>query len=98
MFEPGGGEEFGQRLQGSVMIIVDPLDLVRHHQGASPGWILRGHAGRAPIGMAGERLDAAQRSAVTSCDVTPFAARLANYGNLPANNPSRRNEYPTPTI
>ena len=34
VFEPGGGEEFGQRVQGGVMIIIDPLDLVRHHQGA----------------------------------------------------------------
>src|SRR5258708_24065422 len=50
MFKPGGGEEFGQRVQGGVMVVVDPLDLVRHNQGASAGWILRGHAGRAPIG------------------------------------------------
>src|SRR5207302_4857827 len=25
VFEPGGGEEFGQRVQGGVMIIIDPL-------------------------------------------------------------------------
>src|SRR5258705_10603570 len=40
MFEPGGGKQLGQRLQGGVMVIVDPLDLVRHHQGGSAGRIL----------------------------------------------------------
>src|SRR5258705_3750627 len=34
MFEPGGGEQFGQRMQRGVVVIVDPLDLVRHHQRA----------------------------------------------------------------
>src|SRR5713226_3788130 len=35
MFEPGGGDKFGQCMQGGVMIIVNPVDLVRHHQRAS---------------------------------------------------------------
>src|ERR1700687_887876 len=52
MLEPGGGDKFGQRMQGRVMIIVNPFDLVWHHQRASARWILRGHAGRTPIAMA----------------------------------------------
>ena len=35
MFEPRGGEQFGQRMQRGMMVIVDPLDLVRHHQRAT---------------------------------------------------------------
>src|SRR5882762_8867047 len=52
VIEPGSGNEFGQRMQRGAMIIVDPLDLVRHHQRASAGWILRGYAGRTSIGIA----------------------------------------------
>src|ERR1700726_880180 len=43
------------------MIIVNPLDLVRHHQRASAGRILGGHPGRTAVGMTRQRLDAAQR-------------------------------------
>jgi len=34
VFEPRGGEKFGQRAQRGVMIVVNPFDLVRHHQRA----------------------------------------------------------------
>ena len=42
MFEAGGGEQLGQRVQRGVVIIVDALDLVRHDQRAGaqsdPAW------------------------------------------------------------
>ena len=74
MFEARGGEQFGQRLQGGVMIIEDPFDLVGHHQRASAGWVLRGHPGRTPIGMARERLDAAKREHEAARRIAPVGA------------------------
>src|SRR3982074_2094472 len=46
MFEACGCDQLRQRMQGGVMIIVNPFDLVRHHQRPSTAWILRGYAGR----------------------------------------------------
>src|SRR3954471_20521720 len=47
MLEACSGEQFRQRVQRGVMIIVHPLDLVRHHQRSIARWILRRNAGRA---------------------------------------------------
>src|SRR6202047_4767631 len=66
MIEAGGAEQFGQRMQRGVVIIIDPIDLVRHHQRASAGRILGGDAGGAAVGMAGERLDAGERAHETA--------------------------------
>jgi 3-hydroxybutyrate dehydrogenase len=52
MFETRGGKQFGQRMQRGMVIIIDPLDLVRHHQRPSPGWILGRYTGRAAVEFA----------------------------------------------
>src|SRR5450755_3294784 len=52
MLEAGGGEQFRQRMQRRVVIIIDPVDLVRHYQRAIADRVLGRDAGRAAIAMA----------------------------------------------
>ena len=59
VFQAGGGEHFGQGLEGVAVEVVDPLGLVRDHQGALAQGVLGGDAGGAFVGVAALRLDAA---------------------------------------
>ena len=59
MLKPGSSEHFCQRFECAAMEVVDALGFVRHHQGALAQGVLGGDAGRAFVGVAALRLDAA---------------------------------------
>jgi len=60
MVEPGGGRQLRQRLDRRAMKIVNALGFVRHDESAAARRILCRNAGRTAIGVAAERLDAAE--------------------------------------
>src|SRR5581483_6122967 len=68
------GGELGERMQGRAMEIVDAFGLVGDVKGARAARILRGHAGRAAIGVATERLDAAEREHEAARRIAPIGA------------------------
>ncbi|KAH2811221.1 hypothetical protein KXV85_005323, partial [Aspergillus fumigatus] len=74
MFEAGGGQQLGQRVQRGVVIIIDALGLVRHGQRAVAQRVLRGNAGRAAVGVAAQRLDATEREHEAARRVAPVRA------------------------
>src|ERR1700692_2727591 len=74
MFEARGSDQLRPRMQGGVMIIVNPFELVRHHQRPSAAWILRGYAGRTAVGMTAQRLDAAEREHEAARRIAPVRA------------------------
>lgn len=59
MIEAGRREHFRQGLEGVAVEVEDALGLVRDHEGALAQGVLGGNAGRAFVGVAALRLDAA---------------------------------------
>lgn len=59
MLKACGGEHFCQRLERVAVEVVDALGLVRDDEGALAQSVLGGDAGRAFVGVAALRLDAA---------------------------------------
>ena len=64
------------------MIVVDPLELVRHHQCAAARWILRGDSGRAAIGVTVQRLNAAEREHEAARRIAPVGAERHGAGDV----------------
>lgn len=72
MFEARGGEHLRQALEGVAVEVVNALGLVRHHQRPLAQGVLGGNTGRAFVGVAALRLDAAdgyapQNPTITLC-------------------------------
>src|SRR3546814_13074220 len=61
MLQPGGRDHLGQRQQRVAVIVKDPLGLVGNDQSALPDGVLRSDAGGPAVGVARQRLDAANR-------------------------------------
>lgn len=61
MIEPGGGDHFRQGLECIAMEVEDALGFVRDYQRTLAQGVLSGDAGRAFVGVATLRLDAAYR-------------------------------------
>src|SRR5262245_13657472 len=74
MAEAGGRRQLDQRLHGGSVEIRDPLQLVRHHQGALAAAVLSCHAGRATVGSAAVELDAAEREHEAAGGIAPVSA------------------------
>ncbi len=75
MAETGGRDQFRQRTQRGAMIIIDPHDLVRHHQRAVARRVLGGHAGGAAVGVTAQRLNTAQGKHETARGIAPVRAK-----------------------
>ena len=78
MRQTGSRDQFGQRVQGVALIVCHPLGLVRHHDGALAQGVLGGHAGRAFAGVAGLRLNAADREHESARRIAPVGAKRQN--------------------
>ena len=71
MLQAGRLRQFQQRVQRVRVILMHALGLVRHHQRLLARRVLCRHAGRAAVGVALLRLDAAQRKHEAACSVAP---------------------------
>ena len=70
MVQPGSGEHFGQGLEGVAVEIEDALGLVRDDECALAQCVLSGDTGRAFVGVAALRLDAADGYAPQKLTIT----------------------------
>src|SRR6516164_974233 len=82
MIKPGSSDKFGQRLYGSAVEVEHALCLVWYDQGALTPAVLRRYAGRAAVGMAGLRLDAAERKHEAACRVAPVGTQCHDPRNV----------------
>src|SRR6516165_6181625 len=82
MIKPGSSDKFGQRLYGSAVEVEHALCLVWYDQGALTPAVLRRYAGRAAVGMAGLRLDAAERKHEAACRVAPVGTQCHDARNV----------------
>ena len=74
MTEAGSGQHFGKRHQRMTMEGRHPFRLVLDHQRALAKRILRRNAGRAAIGVAGQRLDATEGEHEAAARIDPVGA------------------------
>ena len=74
MLEAGGRDHLGQRVQRRLVEVVDALGLVGDDQRALAQRVLRRDAGRAAVGVAALRLDAAEREHEAARRVAPVGA------------------------
>ena len=74
MLEPSRGGQLGQRMQHRAVEIADALGLVLDDERARAGRVLRRDAGRAAVGVAAQRLDAAEREHEAARGIAPVGA------------------------
>ncbi|MNG93246.1 hypothetical protein D3C79_522030 [compost metagenome] len=77
-----GSQHLGQCVQCVAVEAGHPLGLVWHHQGALAQRILGRHAGRALVGVAALRLNAANGKHEAACRVDPVSADGQYAGNV----------------
>ena len=75
-------KHFGQGTQGIVVEVQHPLGFVRHHQRTLAQRVLRGHTGRALVGVAALRLNAADGEHEAARRVGPISANGQHAGNV----------------
>src|SRR3546814_9891455 len=75
MRQARGADQLTQGMQRVVMEIAHALGLVRYHQRALPGLVLRRHTGRTTIGVAGPRLHTAKREHEAARRIAPVGDR-----------------------
>ena len=71
---PAAPDQLGQRGERVVVELAHARGLVGDHERALAPWILRRDAGRATVGVAGLRLDAAEREHEAARRVAPVGA------------------------
>jgi hypothetical protein len=84
MAEAGCRNQFGQRMKCRMVIVVDARGLVRNNQCAVAREILCRHAGRTAVGMAAERLNAAEREHEAPRRIAPVGAERHGARNIEA--------------
>ena len=75
MRQAGSTDQLGQRLHRVAVELLHPLRFVRHHQRTLTQLVLGGNAGRAEVGMAGARLNAAQGKHEAARRIAPVGAQ-----------------------
>jgi hypothetical protein len=80
--QPGGRQHLRQRVQGVAVEVADPHRLVGRHQRPLAQRVLRRDAGRAAVGVAALRLDAADREHEAARRVRPVGAEREHAGDV----------------
>src|SRR5580693_768222 len=94
MVEPGRRRELGERFQGGAMKIIDALGLVRNDERALPRAVLGRDAGRAAVGVARLRLDAAECEHEAARRIAPVGAERHDTRDIEGADDLARSAHP----